>query len=109
MYSASKPAGGVAFTAPLTGPTSNSPGGTVAVLLTVDGSDWSTKVGIVNVPSLAFAMHSTRMPGVVAEGSRPDARVVAMAVMSTKPLGSPPLQVIVRGVSRGIAPAVTVL
>src|ERR1022692_2398279 len=54
-------------------------------------------------------MHSTRMPGVVAEGSRPDARVEAMAVMSTKPLGSPPLQVIVRGVSRGISPAVTVL
>src|ERR1035441_80727 len=78
--------------APLAGPTSSSPGGTSAVLPAVDGSDSSTYAGIVKLPLLAGAMHSTRIPGVLAAGSMPDASVEAMAVMSTKPLGSPPVQ-----------------
>src|SRR5580658_1306366 len=52
-------------------------------------------------------MHSTKMPGVVAEGVKPDCSVEETAVMSTNPSGSPPLHVIVSGVLRGIGLPVT--
>lgn len=97
----------VLLQATLAGPTSNSPGGTSAVLFTVEGSDSRTYVGIVNVPALAGAIHSTSTPGVLADGASPDSNVEETAVISTNPLGSPPVQVIVNGALRGIALAVT--
>jgi len=88
----------------LAGPTSNSPGGTSAVLDAVDGSDCNTYVGTVKVPALAGAIHSTKMPGVVAAGTVPDCSVDEIAVISTKPLGSPPVQLMVSGELRDIGP-----
>ena len=61
----------------------------------MEGSDWSTYDGTVKDPALDGAMHSTRTPGVVSEGT-PDWLVEAIAVMLTNPLGSPPVQVIFR-------------
>ena len=93
---------GVTVTAPLAGPTCSEPGGTAAVLVAVDGNDCSTYAGMVNVPELAGAMHSTYAPGVVEVGVSPDCSVELMARISTKPLGSPPTQVMVSGVDRDI-------
>ena len=84
--------------APLAGPTSNSPGGINDALPCVDGSADRTKAGMVNVPALADTRHSTRVPGVTPVTGPPDAVAVEpIAVMSTNPLGSPPVQVMVRG------------
>src|SRR5580692_9659278 len=55
-----------------------------------------------NDPALTGAIHSTKMPGVVGNGVVPDWSVEEINVISTKPLGSPPVHSMVRGVSRDI-------
>ena len=70
---------GLIGTAPLAGPTSSSPGGISDWLVCVLGSADRTNVGMVKVPALALAMHSTRVPGVTPATGPPDAVVAYRA------------------------------